>query len=154
MGVYYEECVHLFPEPKTVSNWMMGELLRELKHDEREIDQCPVTPQHLAGMLTMMKGGTISGKIAKDVFEEMYRTGERPEKIVQDKGWVQIQDEGEIEKAVEKAIEANPKQVEDYRKGKEKLFGFFVGEVMKQTKGKANPKLVNDLLNKKLKDKK
>ncbi len=151
MGVYYEECVHLFPEPKTVSNWMMGELLRELKHDEREIDQCPVTPQHLAGMLTMMKGGTISGKIAKDVFEEMYRTGERPEKIVQDKGWVQIQDEGEIEKAIEEAIKANPKQVEDYRKGREKLFGFFVGEVMKQTKGKANPKLVNELLRKKLK---
>ena len=151
MGVYYEECVRLFPEPKTVSNWMMGELLRELKHDEREIDQCPVTPQYLAEMLSMMKEGTISGKIAKDVFEEMYRSGERPEKIVRDKGWVQILDEGEIEKAIEKAIEANPKQVEDYRKGKEKLFGFFVGEVMKQTRGKANPKLVNELLKKKLK---
>jgi aspartyl-tRNA(Asn)/glutamyl-tRNA(Gln) amidotransferase subunit B len=151
MGVYYEECVRLFPEPKTVSNWMMGELLRELKHDDREINQCPVTPQHLAEMLSMMKEGTISGKIAKDVLEEMYRTGERPEKIVRDKGWVQILDEGEIEKAVEKAIGANPKQVEEYRKGKEKLFGFFVGEVMKQTKGKANPKLVNELLRKKLK---
>jgi len=150
MGVYYEGCVRLFPEPKTVSNWMMGELLRELKHDEREIDQCPVTPQHLAEMLSMMKEGTISGKIAKDVFEEMYRTGERPKKIVRDKGWVQILDEGEIEKAIEKAVEANPKQVDDYRKGKEKLFGFFVGEVMKQTKGKANPKLVNELLKKKL----
>ncbi len=133
MGVYYEEAARLFPEPKTVSNWMMGELLRELKHDEREIDQCPVTPQLLAEMLSMIKEGTISGKIAKDVFEEMYRTGERPEKIVRDKGWVQIQDEGEIEKAIERAIEASPKQVEDYRKGKEKLFGFFVGEVMKQT---------------------
>jgi aspartyl-tRNA(Asn)/glutamyl-tRNA(Gln) amidotransferase subunit B len=102
-------------------------------------------------MLSMMKEGTISGKIAKDVFEEMYRTGERPEKIVRDKGWVQILDEGEIEKAVEKAIDSNPKQVEDYRKGKEKLFGFFVGEVMKQTKGKANPNLVNEVLRKKLK---
>jgi aspartyl-tRNA(Asn)/glutamyl-tRNA(Gln) amidotransferase subunit B len=152
MGVYYEECVHLFPEPKTVSNWMMGDLLRELKRDEREIDQCPATPQHLAEMLSMIKEGTISGKIAKDVFEEMYRTGERPGIIVRDKGWVQILDEGEIEKAVEKAMDSNPKQVEDYRKGKEKLFGFFVGEVMKQTKGKANPKLVNDLLRKKLKD--
>jgi aspartyl-tRNA(Asn)/glutamyl-tRNA(Gln) amidotransferase subunit B len=151
MAAYYEECVRLFPEPKTIGNWMMGELLRELKHDEREIDQCPVTPQHLAEMLLMMKEGTISGKIAKDVFEEMYRTGERPEKIVRDKGWVQILDEGEIEKAIEKAMEGNPKQVEDYRKGKEKLFGFFVGEVMKQTKGKANPKLVNELLKKKLK---
>jgi aspartyl-tRNA(Asn)/glutamyl-tRNA(Gln) amidotransferase subunit B len=88
------------------------------------------------------------------VFEEMYRTGEPPEKIVQDKGWIQIQDETEILQAIEKAMEASPKQVEDYRKGKEKLFGFFVGEVMKQTKGKANPKLVNELLNKKLKDQK
>jgi len=127
------------------------ELLRELKHDDREIDQCPVTPQHLAEMLSMIKEGTISGKIAKDVFEEMYRTGEHPEKIVRDKGWMQILDEGEIQKAIEKAMEANPKQVEDYRKGKEKLFGFFVGEVMKQTQGKANPKLVNELLKKKLK---
>jgi aspartyl-tRNA(Asn)/glutamyl-tRNA(Gln) amidotransferase subunit B len=148
---YYEETVKLFSEPKIVSNWMMGDLLRELKRDEKEIDQCPVTPQHLAKMLSMIQEGTISGKIAKDVFEEMYRTGERPEKIVRDKGWVQILDQGEIEQAIEKAMEANPKQVDDYRKGKEKIFGFFVGEVMKQTKGKANPKLVNELLKKKLK---
>ena len=151
MANYFEECVRLFPEPKTVSNWMMGDLLRELKRDEREIDLCPVTPGHLTEMLSMIKEGTISGKIAKDVFEEMYRTGERPEKIVKEKGWIQILDEGEIEKAVERAMEANPKQVEDYRKGKEKIFGFFVGEVMKQTKGKANPKLVNELLKKRLK---
>jgi aspartyl-tRNA(Asn)/glutamyl-tRNA(Gln) amidotransferase subunit B len=151
MATYYEESVRLFPEPKTVSNWMMGDFLRELKRDEKEIDQCPVTPKHLAEMLSMIKEGTISGKIAKDVLEEMYRTGERPGRVVQDKGWVQIVDEGEIEKAIGRAIEANPKQVEDYRKGKEKLFGFFVGEVMKQTKGKANPKLVNELLKKKLK---
>jgi aspartyl-tRNA(Asn)/glutamyl-tRNA(Gln) amidotransferase subunit B len=102
-------------------------------------------------MLSMIKEGTISGKIAKDVFEEMYRTGEHPEKIVRERGWVQILDEEEIEKAIERAMKTNPKQVEDYRKGKEKIFGFFVGEVMKQTKGKANPKLVNELLKKKLK---
>jgi aspartyl-tRNA(Asn)/glutamyl-tRNA(Gln) amidotransferase subunit B len=151
MADYYEECVRLFSEPKTVSNWMMGDLLKELKRDEREIEQCPVTPGHLAEMLSMIHAGTISGKIAKDVFEEMVQTGERPEKIVKDKGWIQILDEGEIEGAIRRAIEGNPKQVEDYRKGKEKLFGFFVGEVMKQTKGKANPKLVNDLLKKRLK---
>jgi aspartyl-tRNA(Asn)/glutamyl-tRNA(Gln) amidotransferase subunit B len=151
MANYFEGSVSFFQEPKTVSNWIMGDLLRELKRDEREIDQCPVTPKHLAEMLSMIKEGTISGKIAKDVFEEMYRTGEHPERIVQDKGWVQIQDEAEILKAIEKAMEANPKQVEDYRKGKEKIFGFFVGEVMKQTKGKANPKLVNELLKKRLK---
>ena len=152
MATYYEESVRLFPEPKTVSNWVMGELLRELKGAEKEIDQCPVTPQHLAEMLSMIKGGTISGKIAKDVFEEMYRTGERPGKIVKEKGWIQILDQGEIEGAIEKAMQANPRQVEDYRKGKEKLFGFFVGEVMKQTRGKANPQMVNELLKEKLKE--
>src|SRR5512136_1667499 len=151
MANYYEECIRLFPEAKTVSNWIMGDLLRELKRDEREIDQCPVTPKHLAEMLDMIKQGTISGKIAKDVFEEIYRTGAYPEDIVKEKGWIQILDEGEIEKAIQKAMEANPKQVEDYRKGKEKIFGFFVGEVMRQTQGKANPKLVNELLRKKLK---
>jgi aspartyl-tRNA(Asn)/glutamyl-tRNA(Gln) amidotransferase subunit B len=151
MAYYYEECVRLFPEPKTVSNWMMGDLLRELKRDEKEIDQCLLTPSHLAEMLSMIKGGAISGKIAKDVFEEMYRTGERPAKIVEVKGWTQILDSGEIERAIERALKANPKQVEDYQKGKEKLFGFFVGEVMKETKGKANPKLVNELLKKKFK---
>jgi aspartyl-tRNA(Asn)/glutamyl-tRNA(Gln) amidotransferase subunit B len=150
MANYYEECVRLFPEPKTVSNWMMGDLLKELKRDEKEIDQSLLTPQHLAEMLSMIKQGTISGKIAKDVFEEMYRTGEHPSKIVKEKGWTQILDEGEIRKAIEMVIKANPKQVEDYKKGKEKLFGFFVGEVMKETKGKANPKLVNDLLKQKL----
>jgi aspartyl-tRNA(Asn)/glutamyl-tRNA(Gln) amidotransferase subunit B len=151
MANYYEECVHLFPEPKTVSNWMMGDLLKELKRDEREIDQCPVTPKHLSEMLDMIKKGTISGKIAKDVFGEMYKTGDRPEKIVKEKGWVQILDGGEIEGVIDRIIAANPKLVEDYRSGKEKLFGYFVGEVMKATKGKANPKLLNDLLRKKLK---
>jgi len=151
MANYYEEAVRLFPEPKIVSNWMMGDLLKELKHDEREIDQCPVTPQHLAEMLGLIKKGTISGKIAKDVFEEMYKTAERPDKIVKEKGWVQILDLGEIEGAINRIMEANPKLVEDYRKGKEKLFGFFVGEVMRQTRGKANPKMLNELLQKKLK---
>ncbi len=151
MASYYEESVRLFPEPKTVSNWMMGDLLRELKRDEKEIDQSLLTPLHLAEMLSMIKEGAISGKIAKDVFEEMYRSGERPGKIVKDKGWVQILDEAEITNAIERVIKANPKQVEDYQQGKEKIYGFFVGEVMKLTKGKANPKLLNELLRKKLK---
>jgi aspartyl-tRNA(Asn)/glutamyl-tRNA(Gln) amidotransferase subunit B len=151
MANYYEECVGLFPEPKTVSNWMMGDLLRELKHDEREIEECPVTPKHLAEMLKMLKEGTISGKIAKDVFEEMYRTGAPPDQIVKEKGWVQILDTGEIEGVIERVLQSNPKLVEDFRNGKEKVFGFLVGEVMKGTKGKANPQLVNELLRKKLK---
>ncbi len=154
MANYFEECVKLFPEPKTVSNWIMGDLLRELKRDEREIDNCPVTPKHLAGMLKMIKDGTISGKIAKDVFEEMYRTGDMPDKIVKEKGWIQILDAREIENVIDKVIETCSKQVEDYKKGKEKIFGFLVGEVMKQTKGKANPQLVNELLKKKLRGEK
>lgn len=151
MANYFEDCVRLFSEPKTVSNWMMGDLLRELKRDEKEVDQCRITTKHLAEMLNMLKDGTISGKIAKDVFEEMYRTGDPPARIVKEKGWVQILDTGEIERAIEKVIQANPKLVEDYRKGKEKVFGFLVGEAMKESKGKANPKLVNELLKKKLK---
>lgn len=153
MANYYEACVKLFPEPKTVSNWIMVELLRELKRDEREIDQCPVTPGHLAEMLSMIKQETISGKIAKDVFEEMYRTGKRPAEIVREKGWTQILDTGEIERAVEKVLQAYPRQLEEYRSGKEKVFGFFVGEVMKETRGKANPKRVNELLRQKLQGK-
>jgi aspartyl-tRNA(Asn)/glutamyl-tRNA(Gln) amidotransferase subunit B len=151
MANYFEDCVRLYPEPKTVSNWMMGDLLREMKQDEKEIDQCLVTPKHLAEMLNMMKEGTISGKIAKDVFEEMYRTGDWPAMIVKEKGWVQILDTGEIEGVIEKVLQSNPKLVEDYRNGKEKVFGFLVGEVMRGTKGKANPKLVNELLREKLK---
>ncbi len=151
MANYYEECVGLFNEPKTVSNWIMGDLLRELKTDDREIDQSKVTPGHLAEMLAMIREGTISGKIAKDVFQEMYQTGGRPAQIVKAKGWTQILDQGEIEKAIEKAFQANPKLVEEYRQGKEKLFGFFVGEVMKETRGKANPKLLNEMLRRRLK---
>lgn len=153
MANYFESCVRLFPEPKVVSNWIMVELLRELKRDEREIDECPLTPSHLAEMLALIKEETISGKIAKDVFEEMYRTGKRPGEIVKEKGWTQILDLGEIERAVEKVLQAYPRQLEEYRSGKEKVFGFFVGEVMKETRGKANPKRVNELLRQKLQNK-
>lgn len=149
---YFEQCVRIFPEAKQISNWIMSELLRELKRDEREIEQCPVTPKHLAGMLSMIKNGTISGKIAKVVFEEMYKTGQAPEKIVKDKGWFQILDQNEIESTVERVLDAYSQQVEEYKKGKEKIFGFFIGEVMKQTEGKANPKLVNKILKKRLEE--
>jgi aspartyl-tRNA(Asn)/glutamyl-tRNA(Gln) amidotransferase subunit B len=120
--------------------------LRELKKDDRDIEECPVTPQHLASMLKMIKDGVISGKIAKTVFEEMYRSGKGPEKIVQEKGLVQLTDSGEIQRVIQGVLEENPKLVEDYRKGKEQLLGFFVGQVMKATRGKANPKVVNELL--------
>ena len=147
---YYEECVRLFEEAKMVSNWIMGDLLRELKKDDREIEECPVPPKHLASMLKMIKDGVISGKIAKTVFEEMYRSGRGPEKIVHEKGLIQLTDVDEIQRIIRGVLKENPKLVEDYRKGKEQVLGFFVGQVMKATRGKANPKLVNELLRKSL----
>ncbi len=147
---YYEACLQVYNKPKGVSNWIMSELLRELKRDEREIEDCPVSAPHLAEMLKMIDDGIISGKIAKSVFEEMYRSGKRAEEIVKEKGWVQVTDSSEIERIVEQVLSANPREVDAYRKGKEKLFGFFVGQVMKATQGKASPQRVNDLLKKKL----
>lgn len=147
---YYEKCVKLFTQPKTVSNWIMGDLLRELKKDDKEITDCPVTPQYLVDMLKMIESKTISGKIAKTVFEEMYTSGTSPEEIVNKKGLVQISDEETILKIIQEVLNKNQAQVEAYQNGKTKLFGFFVGQVMKATQGKANPALVNKLLKEKL----
>ena len=147
---YYEVCLRHYPKPKIVSNWIMSELLRELKKDEREIEECPVPALHLSELLKLIAEGTISGKIAKSVFEEMYRSGKRAAEIVLAKGWVQVSDAAKLEEIVEVVLVTNSKEVEAYRKGKEKLFGFFVGQVMKATQGKANPQMVNEILKKKL----
>ena len=125
--------------------------MRELKNDKREINDCPVTPRALADLLQLIDQGTLSGKIAKTVFEEMYKTGKPGETIVKEKGLAQISDESAIIKHVEEVIEANPQQCEQYRSGKDKVIGFFVGQVMKATKGQANPAMVNKLLKEKLK---
>jgi len=138
------------PYFKKISNWIMTELLRELKNDERELKDCPVTPQNLASLIKLIDDGAISSKIAKEVFEEMYKTGKAPADIVAQKGLKQVSDEGAIETAVDKVIADNPKQLEQYKSGKVALFGFFVGQVMKETKGQGNPKIINDLLKKKL----
>lgn len=147
---YYESCLGHYPRPKIVSNWIMSELLRELKKDDREIEECPVPALHLSEMLKLIDEGIISGKIAKSVFEEMYQSGKRALEIVREKNLVQVSDSAEIERIVGEVLSANHEKVEAYRKGKEKLFGFFVGQVMKATQGKANPQMVNDLLKKKL----
>jgi len=142
--------VALYPQAKPVSNWVMGEVLRALKEDNREISDCPVTPRLLTGMLKLVESGAISGKIAKTVFDEMYKTGKEAGKIVEEKGLVQVSDTGAIEKIIDEVLAANRDKVEEYRGGKEKLFGFFVGQIMKASKGKANPVLVNEILLKKL----
>ncbi|MBZ0156219.1 MAG: Asp-tRNA(Asn)/Glu-tRNA(Gln) amidotransferase subunit GatB [Alphaproteobacteria bacterium] len=147
---WYEEAVKAGGQPKTVSNWMMGELMRLLNEDGRSIEECPVRPAQLAGMLQLIDNGTISGKIAKTVFEEMYRTGKDAGTVVKEKGLVQISDEGAIEAAIDEIIAKNPAEAERFRAGEEKLMGFFVGQVMKAMKGKANPQLLNELLKKRL----
>ncbi|MDO8283333.1 MAG: Asp-tRNA(Asn)/Glu-tRNA(Gln) amidotransferase subunit GatB [Thermodesulfovibrionia bacterium] len=147
---WFEEAVKLGGDPKTISNWIMGELMRLLNEENREINESPLKPSHLVAMLSLIEKGTISNKIAKAVFEEMYKTGKDAEAIVKDKGLVQISDTGEIESIVDGIITNSPKEVERFRAGDMKLMGFFVGEVMKATKGKANPKIVNELINKKL----
>jgi aspartyl-tRNA(Asn)/glutamyl-tRNA(Gln) amidotransferase subunit B len=147
---YFEACVARFPQPKRVSNWIMVELLRKLKRDDSEIEKCPVTPEALANLLTMVEEEVISGKIAKTVFEEMYASGNTPADIIEEKGLKQVTDEGEIGKVIDDVLADHPKEIEEFRAGKEKLLGFFIGQVMKQTRGKANPKIVNEILKDKL----
>jgi aspartyl-tRNA(Asn)/glutamyl-tRNA(Gln) amidotransferase subunit B len=147
---WFEKAVRAGGQPKAVSNWMMSELMRLLNEDSRSIDQCPLQPEGLSEMLALVEKGTISGKIAKTVFEEMYRTGKDAATIVREKGLVQISDSSEIEKLVDEVISKHPNEAERYRGGDEKLLGFFVGQVMKTSKGKANPKMLNELLKKKL----
>jgi aspartyl-tRNA(Asn)/glutamyl-tRNA(Gln) amidotransferase subunit B len=147
---WFEEAVRLGGEPKTVSNWIMGELLRLLNEDNKQIEECSLKPAQLVAMLRLINKGTISGKIAKTVFEEMYKTGKDAEVIVKEKGLVQITDEAEIERVIDDVLTENPKEVERFKAGEGKLMGFFVGQVMKATKGKANPKIVNELLRKRL----
>lgn len=150
---YYEECVKLYNNPKTVSNWVMGELLRLFKEDGRDINQpsaFSLQPDSFAKLLKMIDAGTISNKIAKEVFEEMFKTGKKPDAIVKEKGLVQISDESAIIKAIDDVLNANQQSAADYKAGKEKLFSFFVGQVMKATKGQANPSVLNKLLKERL----
>jgi len=148
---YFERTVESFPNPKTVSNWIMTELMRELKGEEVGIGACPVTPRHLADLLRFIEDKTISGKIAKSVFEEMYATGAAPEEIIKQKGLLQISDTGQLTELVRKVLDENPDEVEKYRRGKTAVMGFFVGQVMKASKGKANPGIVNQVLGEELK---
>ena len=147
---YFEKCVKEFPDPKQVSNWIMGSLLGLLNAQGKAIEETPVSAQDLAELLNLIQEGIISGKIAKTVFEEMAQTGKPPKEIVEKKGLVQLTDPDVIEKVVEKVLADSSREVEDYKNGKTKLFGYFVGQVLKETKGKANPKVVNDILKEKL----
>ena len=147
---YFEAVVKMGSDPKIASNWIMTDVLRILKERQIEIGQSPVTATMLHGMLELIKDGTISGKLAKDVFAGMEQTGKDAKQVVVEKGLVQISDTGELEKIVDGVIAANPGNAAEYKAGKVKLMGFFVGQVMQASKGKANPALVNKILKEKL----
>jgi aspartyl-tRNA(Asn)/glutamyl-tRNA(Gln) amidotransferase subunit B len=147
---FFEKVLESYPDAKIVSNWMMGDFMRLLNAAGIEIEQSKIAPESFAAMLKLMDDGTISGKIAKTVFTEMFETGKAPDVIVKEKGLVQITDESAIEAAIDQVLAENPSEVERYKAGKPELIGFFVGQVMKATRGKANPGVVNKLLKEKL----
>lgn len=154
---YFEEAVKTYNSPKgapsgpkKISNWIMTELMRELKNLNKEIKDSPISAKQIAQLVQLIDQGTISGKMGKTVFEEMIQSGKDPETVIKEKNLVQVSDTGSIEAVIDQVIATNPKQLEQYRSGKDKLFGFFVGQVMKEMKGQGNPALINELLKKKL----
>jgi aspartyl-tRNA(Asn)/glutamyl-tRNA(Gln) amidotransferase subunit B len=152
---YFEEAAKISGQPKPAANWIMGDLLRSFKDegmDLKDLSSSLVTPRMLAEMILLEKKGTISGKMAKTVMEEMVQTGKEPEVIVKEKGLVQISDNAEIERIVQKVVEGNPQPVAQYKSGKTGTLGFLVGQVMKETQGRANPQAVNEFLKRKLEE--
>ncbi|MBI3123685.1 MAG: Asp-tRNA(Asn)/Glu-tRNA(Gln) amidotransferase subunit GatB [Ignavibacteriales bacterium] len=149
---YYEQVLTETDDYKTASNWVMTDVLKIVNEQKISVKDFSVTPQNLGKLVSLISKNTISGKIAKEVFPEMILSGKDPEAIVKEKNLVQISDTSELESAITKILDANPKDVQDYLGGKEKAIGFFVGQIMKETKGKANPQIVNELLKKKLEE--
>jgi aspartyl-tRNA(Asn)/glutamyl-tRNA(Gln) amidotransferase subunit B len=143
---YFESCLKHFNNPKTVSNWVMGELTALLNSAGQEIKGCRFSPKFMGELLEMIDEKVISGKIAKDVLDKSFKSGKAPHEVVKDEGLLQISDQSELETLVKKVIAGNPDSVESYRGGKKKVIGFLVGQVMQETKGKANPQVVNELL--------
>jgi len=148
---YFEETARLSGNARAAANWIMGDLAYAMKNSGHEFSACPLGPAHLASLIRTIDSGEISGKMAKSVFEEIYRTGEEPAAVIQRLGLTQVSDEGALAAAIDKVMAANPRQLEEFRSGKERLLGYFVGQVMKETRGQANPGLLNELLRRKLK---
>ncbi|HJT21718.1 MAG TPA: Asp-tRNA(Asn)/Glu-tRNA(Gln) amidotransferase subunit GatB [Nitrospira sp.] len=147
---YFEACVKLFHQPKTVSNWVMGELTRELNQSGRDVLNSPVAPERLVSLLQMVDDETVSLKVAREIFPEMYRSGKAPQQIVQERDLTQVSDQGALERLIDEVLATNPAQVAQFKEGKHQVVGFLVGQVMKASGGKANPGKVNELLKKKL----
>ena len=147
---YFESCVKLFNQSKTVSNWVMGELTRELNNSGTDASASPISPERLVSLLQLVEQGTISLKVAREIFPEVYSSGKTPEQIVQEKGLLQVSDEGALDTIIEEVLSKNPTQVAQFKEGKQQVLGFLVGQVMKASGGKANPGKVNELLKKRL----
>jgi aspartyl-tRNA(Asn)/glutamyl-tRNA(Gln) amidotransferase subunit B len=147
---WFEEAVNMGGDPKSTCNWMKGDFMKLLNEENIQIDESRIKPGDLVDMLALIDKGTISGKIAKIVFEEMYKTGKKAGIIVEEKGLVQISDASGLESIIDDLLAKNADAVNKFKAGENKLMGFFVGQVMKETKGKANPGMVNELLRKKL----
>ena len=147
---YFEACVKAYPQAKTVSNWITGELFRLIKETETNIEEIRITPAALAELLTLVEKGTINQNTAKAVLGEMFKSGRAAAEIVAEKGLAQISDADELGRVIDEMIAAHPDQAAEYRAGKERLLGWFVGQTMKATRGKANPQLVTELLKEKL----
>ncbi len=148
LAEFFEACCKRLPKPKLVSNWIMTEVLRELNREGKEIDETRLSPENFTTLLKLLDEGVISAPAAKKVFAEMYATGRDPQEIVEEKGLKQESDEAALLEICQRVLEAHPKEVEKYKKGKKNVLGFFVGQVMRETRGKANPKVVNQLLTK------
>jgi aspartyl-tRNA(Asn)/glutamyl-tRNA(Gln) amidotransferase subunit B len=150
MADYFDACVAHFDDAKTCANWVMGDISRKLNESDTAIQEAPVSPEALAGLLSRIADQTISGKIAKTVFDKMWQEGQSADQIIEEEGLKQVTDSGAIEQLVDDVLASHPGQVAEYLGGKDKLIGFFVGKVMQASQVKANPGLVNQLLKKKL----
>jgi aspartyl-tRNA(Asn)/glutamyl-tRNA(Gln) amidotransferase subunit B len=148
---YYEQAAAAAGNPRAAANWLRSELLRELETSNQTIDKSPVPPSELGALVRLIDEGKISGKQAKEVLVEMFASGKGAAAVVAESGMAQVSDAGEIDAAIDEVMKNSPSQLEQYRAGKEALFGFFVGQVMKSMKGKGNPKVVNERLKEKLK---
>ncbi|WP_088005754.1 Asp-tRNA(Asn)/Glu-tRNA(Gln) amidotransferase subunit GatB [Indiicoccus explosivorum] len=146
MSDFFEAAVDAGADPKLAANWLMGDVSAYLNSEQKEIDETKLEPKELASMIRLIEDGTISSKIAKKVFRELIEKGGSAEAIVKEKGFVQISDEGELLKMVTETLDANPQSIEDFKNGKDRAIGFLVGQIMKATKGQANPPLLNKLI--------
>jgi len=151
MADYFEKCCKCYDNPKNIANWLMGDFSALLNKEKMTIGENKVTPESLCSMLNAIDGGKISSKIAKSVFEEMFATGKDPDSIIKDRGMEQISDQGLLEPIIDEVIKDNPGPADQFRQGNKKSISFLIGKVMARTKGKANPRMVNEIITRKLK---